>query len=330
MAEVLSQSEIDKLLAALTSGEMDADELKEETLRIRPYDFKRALRMSKEQIRSLTRINEGYARLLSSFFSARLRAFVDVKLETVEQLPYEEFIRSIPSQTLLFVFQAEPLQGQMVLEVPTNISYAMLDRVLGGQGFGKQVSANYTEIDRLLLERLFTQSFEHFREAWTNVAQLSPRVDTIEYNPQFLQLVSANETVVVSSFSVAIGDTKGFINLCIPHIALEPVIQRLSSHYFLVHQQRYRKESDSEPIRKQLLNTEVQVVVELGRVELTVKELLGVCPGDVITLDQSIHKPLRVKVDGEVKYLGTPGLVNQRMGVQIVDFLRPGGKEHES
>ena len=95
MAEVLSQSEIDKLLAALTSGEMDADELKGEEARVRVYDFKRALRLSKEQIRSLVRINEGYARLLSSYFSARLRAFFDIKLETVEQMPYEEFVRTV-------------------------------------------------------------------------------------------------------------------------------------------------------------------------------------------------------------------------------------------
>jgi len=329
LAEVLSQAEIDKLLAALTSGEMSADALKGEEARVRIYDFKRALRMSKEQIRSLIRINEGYARLLSSYFSARLRAFVDVKLETVEQLPYEEFIRSIPSQTLLFVFQAEPLQGRMVLEVPTNISYAMLDRLLGGQGFGKQITFNFTEIDRLLLERLITQSFDQLREAWADITKLTPRLDTIEYSPQFLQLVSANETVVVSAFSVVLGDVKGFINLCIPHIALEPVIGRLSSHYFLAQQQRFREESDKEPIRKHLLKTEVEVIVELGRVALTVRELLSIRPGDVITLDQSIHKPLRVKVDGEVKFLGNPGTVNQRLGVQIVDLMRSGGNEHE-
>jgi len=328
LSEVLSQAEIDKLLAALTSGEMDADELKGEKSQVKVYDFKRALRLSKEQIRSLVRINESYARLLSSYFSARLRAFVDVKLETVEQLPYEEFIRSIPSQTLLFVFQAEPLQGRMVLEVPPAISYAMLDRLLGGQGFSKHTNFNYTEIDRLLLERLFTQSFEHFREAWANVTQLSPRLDTVEYSPQFLQLVSANETVVVSAFSVVLGDVKGFMNLCIPHIALESVIERLSSHYFLVHQQRYR-EDDKKTIRQQLLNTEVEVIVELGRVALTVRELLGISPGDVIPLDQSIHKPLRVKVDGEVKFYGNPGTVNQHMGVQIVDIQRSGGNVHE-
>ena len=218
----------------------------------------------------------------------------------------------------------------MVLEVPPNVSYAMLDRLLGGQGGGKQIDFNYTEIDRLLLERLMTHSFDQLREAWANVAKLSPKLETIEYSPQFLQLVSANETVVVSAFSVVLGDVKGFMNLCIPHVALEPVIERLSSHYFLAHQQRYRESSDQEPIRKQLMNTDVEVIVELGRVALTVRELLSIYPGDVITLDQSIHKPLRVKVDGEVKFLGNPGTVNQRMGVQIVDLLRSGGNEHES
>lgn len=136
MVDVLSQSEIDALLAALSSGEMDAEELKKEETqrRVRVYDFKRATRFSKDHIRSLTRIHENFARYLTTYFSAQLRTFVQINVVHVDQLPYDEFIRSIPKMTILNVFEAPPLEGRMVLEVHPNIAFAMLDRLLGGAG----------------------------------------------------------------------------------------------------------------------------------------------------------------------------------------------------
>ncbi len=136
--EILSQHEIDALLSALTSGEMDAEELKkeEEEKKVRVYDFKRALRFSKDQIRSIYRIHENYARLLTTFFSAQLRTYVNISVASVDQLPYEEFIRSIPNMTILNVYSLSPLEGRIILEVNPNIAYAMMDRQLGGQGSG--------------------------------------------------------------------------------------------------------------------------------------------------------------------------------------------------
>jgi flagellar motor switch protein FliM len=137
MADVLSQNEIDSLLAALSSGEMDADELKKNTgpeKKVKVYDFKRALRFSKDQIRSLTRIHENYARLLTTYFSAQLRTFVQITVVSVDQLPYDEFIRSIPKMTILNMFEAYPLEGRLVMEINPNIAYSMLDRLLGGPG----------------------------------------------------------------------------------------------------------------------------------------------------------------------------------------------------
>jgi len=134
--DVLSQNEIDALLSALSTGEMDADELKKENKkqRIRTYDFKRALRFSKDQIRSLTRIHENYARMLINVFSAQLRNVVQVSVVSVDQIPYEEFIRSVPKVTILNVIAVPPLEGHIIMEVNPNIAYAMLDRLLGGQG----------------------------------------------------------------------------------------------------------------------------------------------------------------------------------------------------
>ncbi|MCL6617913.1 MAG: flagellar motor switch protein FliM, partial [Anoxybacillus ayderensis] len=170
--EVLSQSEIDALLAALSAGEMSAVELKKEEAekKVKVYDFKRALRFSKDQIRSLTRMHENFARLLTTFFSAQLRTYVQISVASADQLPYEEFIRSIPKMTILTVFEVPPLDGRVLLEVNPNIAYAMLDRVLGGRGVSLNKIENLTEIETKIMSNLFEKAFRNLREAWESVA----------------------------------------------------------------------------------------------------------------------------------------------------------------
>lgn len=238
--EVLSQSEIDALLAALSAGEMDADELKKEEAekKVKVYDFKRALRFSKDQIRSLTRIHENFARLLTTFFSAQLRTYVQISVASADQLPYEEFIRSIPKMTILTVFEVPPLDGRVLLEVNPNIAYAMLDRVLGGRGVSLNKIENLTEIETKIMSNLFEKAFSNLREAWESIVDIDPMLTDFEVNPQFLQMVSPNETVVVISLNTQIGDTSGMINICIPHVVLEPIIPKLSVHYWMQTQKK--------------------------------------------------------------------------------------------
>lgn len=202
------------------------------------YDFKRALRFSKDQIRSLTRIHENFARLLTTFFSAQLRTYVQISVVSADQLPYEEFIRSIPKMTILTVFEVPPLDGRVLLEVNPNIAYAMLDRVLGGRGVSLNKIENLTEIETKIMSNLFEKAFSNLREAWESVADIDPMLTDFEVNPQFLQMVSPNETVVVISLNTQIGDTSGMINICIPHVVLEPIIPKLSVHYWMQTQKR--------------------------------------------------------------------------------------------
>src|SRR5690606_28072059 len=208
--------------------EMDAEELKKEDTKkkIYNYDFKHATRFSKDHIRSLTRIHENYARFLTTYFSAQLRTFVQINVVQVEQLPYDEFIRSIPKMTILNVFEAEPLEGRMVLEVHPNVAYAMLDRMLGGQGTAPSKINNLTEIETIVMERIFARTFESLQEAWKTIIDISPRLEALETNPQFMQIVSPNETIALISFSTKIGETTGMINLCIPHVVIEPIMPR--------------------------------------------------------------------------------------------------------
>ncbi|WP_442599508.1 flagellar motor switch protein FliM [Neobacillus sp. D3-1R] len=324
--EVLSQSEIDALLSALSTGEMDADELKKEHTekKVRTYDFKRALRFSKDQIRSLTRIHENFARLLTTFFSAQLRTYVQISVASADQIPYEEFIRSIPKMTILNVFEVPPLDGRILMEVNPNIAYAMLDRMLGGRGSSMSKVENLTEIETRIMSTTFERAFENLTEAWSSIYDIDPMLDIFEVNPQFLQMVSPNETVVVISLNTTIGEVSGMINICIPHVVLEPIIPKLSVHYWMQKEKKETKPYEVELLEKQIQNADVSVVVELGESEISIQDFLMLDVGDVIELNQLIVQPLTIKVGDIPKFIGQPGKVNKKIAIQVLDTLKGG------
>ncbi|WCF10288.1 flagellar motor switch protein FliM [Paenibacillus thiaminolyticus] len=331
MVDVLSQNEIDALLAALSSGEMDAEELKkEETQRkIRSYDFKRAVRFSKDHIRSLTRIHENFARFLTTYFSAQLRTFVQINVVQVEQLPYDEFIRSIPKMTILNIFEAEPLKGRMVLEVNPNVAYAMLDRMLGGAGAAPSKINVLTEIETTVMERIFSRAFESLQEAWKSVLDIRPRLEALETNPQFMQIVSPNETIALISLSTKIGDTTGMINLCIPHVVIEPIMPKLSVHHWFVSEKKTREPIEIEKLRQRVSKAKLPIAVELGTSQISVQELMQLSIGDVIALNKPVDSGLTIRVGDRMKYIGTPGVVKDRVAVQIEQVVEEGVEEHD-
>ncbi|MBL5778000.1 flagellar motor switch protein FliM [Bacillus sporothermodurans] len=329
--EVLSQSEIDALLSALSTGEMNAEDIKkeEETKKVKVYDFKRALRFSKDQIRSLTRIHENFSRLLTTYFSAQLRTFVQITVASTDQIPFEEFVRSVPKMTILTSFDVPPLDGRIIMEINPNIAYSMLDLVMGGKGTSVNKVDNLTEIEKKIMSNLFERGFEYLTEAWVNITEIEPMLVDFEVNPQFLQMVSPNETVVVISMNTVIGETSGMINLCIPHVVLEPIIPNLSVHYWMQNNSLKEKEpKETEKIEKNIKQAIIPLVAELGTSEITIEDFLNLNIGDVIQLDQNINDPVIVKIEGIPKYIAQTGKRGKKMAVQILQDVK-GGEDDE-
>lgn len=330
MDEVLSQNEIDALLSAISSGEMDADELKKEEKekRVRVYDFKRALRFSKDQIRSISRLHENYARLLTTFFTAQLRSFVNITVTSVDQVPYEEFIRSVPKKTILNIYSLHPLGGNLIMEVNPNIAYALLEHLLGGKGSEVTKTDTLTEIEKILFMQLFEKAEDALKNAWSSVADIQPELEEFEENPQFMQLVAPNETVVVVSLTAKIGETSGMINICMPHVILEPIIPKLSAHYWM-QTKNHKDEQTQQKMTKYIKQTDVDVKAILGETAVTINEFLKFQQGDVIALDQSINSPLILEVNNEPKFLAQPGKIRNKMSVQILEEMNGGIDDDE-
>lgn len=323
MADVLSQSEIDALLSALSTGELDAEEIKveEQNKKIKLYDFKRPDKFSKDQIRTLQMMHDSFARLLTTSLSALLRTMVQIQVVSVEQLTYEEFVRSIPTLTTLTIFDMNPLDGSGILELGPNITFSIIDRILGGPGYAPERARELTDIEEIIIGKIINKFLDNLQESWKNVAEINPSLKTIENNPQFVQLVPANDMVVLISFNTTIGKSEGIMSICLPYIVLEPVLPKLSAHYWFASTRKEANLDHLNQIKKKIEKAKVPLVVELGGATLLMQELLQLQVGDVIPLDSSIEKELDVRIGTKTKFKAKPGLVGNKMAIQITSIV---------
>ena len=320
MNEVLSQDEIDQLLTAISSGDVETDDLSQptESRKIKIYDFKRPDKFSKEQIRTVSIMHETFARLTTTALSAQLRSLVQVHVASVDQLTYEEFIRSIPNPTTLGVINMDPLKGSAILEVDPAITFAIIDRLFGGQGEGTKVTRDLTDIETTVMEGIIVRILGNMREAWSQVIDLRPRLGQIETNPQFAQIVPPSEMVVLVTLETKVGEVEGMMNFCIPYLTIEPIISKLSAQYWYSSVRRGATTENLNILRDRLATIAVPMVVEVGAMELLVREVLALSVGDVVRLPEShINDHMALRVGDRKKFWCKPGQIGNKLAVQV-------------
>ena len=325
MAEdVLSQSEIDKLLSALSDGSVSAEEVKaeEEERKVKVYDFKRPDRFSKDQIRTLFMLHETFSRLLNTYLSASLRTMVDIEVVSVEQLTYQEFVQSMANPSVIGILALPPLKGNIIIEVGTDLAFAYIDRVFGGEGKSGLKSRVLTDIETAVMRRFIDTVTNYFREAWSNVVEFRPNFETMETNPQFAQIVPPSDMVVLVTIHIKMGDVDGMMNICIPYLVLEPVMSKLTTSFWVASS--VDKESSPEQVaelQRKIERTRVPFTVELGTVDITIHEFLTLGFGDVLQLDTLAKDELVCYVGSNAKFRAHPGTSGKRMAVQISGII---------
>ena len=252
MGEVLSQDEIDNLLKALSTGELDADEMKNTDERqVKDYDFARPAKFSKEHLRTLEIIFEHFGRLLATNLPAYLRKSVSVDVVNSEVVIYSEFSNALSNPVLLGVVGMDPLMGNVIMEMASNLGFAIVDRLLGGVGNSLEKGRDFSEIELSILERVLTICVNLLHEPWENVVEITPRLNRIETNSQFAQIISPSETIAIVTINLKIGDVEGLMNICLPYTTLEPVMDKLNTKYWF----STMKEKDSMKLRLKILLT---------------------------------------------------------------------------
>ncbi|WP_291580728.1 flagellar motor switch protein FliM [Clostridium sp. UBA6640] len=331
MSEVLSQNEIDALLNALSSGDLEHDflEEKEEKVKGKPYDFKRPQKFSKDHIRTLELVHDNYSRIISNYLTAQLRSNIKVKVESVQQITYEEFIHSIPNPTVLTLFRMPPFSGQILLETNAEFVLRIYDVLAGGSGSKKPMLKELTEIEKNLIKTLNSGLISNLRLAWEDVLEVEPEIENIETNPALNQTLAPNEPVALITFTIEMFNTNVFMNICIPFLSLEKVLDKLVIQYWFREDDETLVKESREKLQKRLKVVDVGLKAVLGKAEITVSDFLELNVGDVITLNSNIEEPIGVYVEEQLTYIGKPGLYGKNRAVQILDFTDKDVEEDE-
>ncbi len=323
MADVLSQNEIDALLKQLSSGELDAEDIKDEpAMKIKDYDFARPAKFSKEHLRTLEIIFEHFGRLVSSNFPAYLRKNVQVDVMNSEAVTYSEFSNALSNPVLLGIVNFAPLNGSVIIELASNLGFAIIDRMLGGLGDSLEKSREFSEIELSVLERIFTILVDLLREPWRSVVEIHPRLERIETNSQFAQIISPSEMIAIVTISVAIGNVEGLMNICLPFMTLEDIMDKLNTKYWFSTMQEKDEESYNEYIETAINKAQIPIKALLGKSTISVMDFINLQMGDIIKLDTLVDDELDIYVGNIVKFKALPGSGADKYAVKVTEIIR--------
>jgi flagellar motor switch protein FliM len=320
LSDILSQSEIDELLRSLTSGGSVAP-APEPRHEAKSYDFARPSKFNKEHLRSIHIMFDNYARMISSFLTGYLRVTVSVEAANAEQASYQEFQNTLVNPVALAMIDLAPFSGTCVMELSTEIGYVMIDRILGGQGLSLKKTRDFSDLEKILLERVLTQMLSFIPEAWESVAKVEPRITKLETNSQFAQIIAPHEMTALVTLSVSIGETTGWINFCLPYIVIEPVIDRLNTRIWFGRASSGGDGAFAPGISDSLEKTGVQLTAVVGGGAITVADFLSLAPGDIIPLGRRANDDLDIFVGDIRKFKAKPGIFKGRNAVAITSVI---------
>ncbi len=323
MGEVLSQNEIDNLLAALSAGELDVDQMQEsEEKQVKDYDFRRPTKFSKEHLRTLEIIFEHYSRLISTNLPVYLRKNVQVSVASSETVTFNEFTNALSNPVILGIINFAPLNGQIIVDLATNLGYAMLDRMLGGSGIPLEKSRDFSEIELTIIQKILIMFTQLLRDPWKNVIDVNPVLQRLETNPQFAQVIAPNDMIAIVTLNMKIGDVEGFMNICLPFFTLEDVMDKLNTKYWFSTMQENHDENYEEYIETLIRKVDIPIRAVLGKTVVSVSDFMGLQVGDCIRLDSKVDEDMNIYVGNIKKFTALPGTEKDSYAVRITSVIK--------
>ena len=310
-------------MKALSTGAIDVDEMKNTDERqVKDYDFARPAKFSKEHLRTLEIIFEHFGRLLATNLPAYLRKSVSVDVVNSEVVIYSEFSNALSNPVLLGVVGMDPLMGNVIMEMASNLGFAIVDRLLGGVGNSLEKERDFSEIELSILERVFTICVNLLHEPWENVVEITPRLNRIETNSQFAQIISPSETIAIVTINLKIGDVEGLMNICLPYTTLEPVMDKLNTKYWFSTMKEKDSNSYEAAIENIIDNALIPMKAVLGTSKINVQDFVNLQLGDIIRLDRKVDDELEVYVGNIKKFKALPGYSDNKYAVRVTEILR--------
>jgi len=280
------------------------------------FDFRRLDRIAKSQLRAIHLLHDNFVRNLGSSLSAYLRSYLTVSLVSVEQLSYGEFLEGLPSPTCITSLSLAPYEGNAVLELNPSIIFPVLEMLLGGTGKNPSVvQREITEIEQSLLDGLFRIVLHDLTEAWKGVTSIDFKIESMEKEPQLLQVLAPNEAVVAVGIEVRTGDATGMMNLAMPAIIIKMMRQKFEQQWSV--RKAESSEAEQERMLRFLGDAKVEIDSRLEGAHFTVEEFLGMVEGDLLVFDHPLHRPLDGIVNGKLKFKGQIVRMGNNMALRI-------------
>lgn len=282
------------------------------------YDFKRPERVGKEQMRAIHSLHESLARGFSASISTMLRTMIEVKLVSVDQLTYSEFVFSLDNPSCFTILKPQPLEGHWILDIAPTLAYAFIDRMLGGDPTpGEHVSRPLTEIEIRLVIRVIRIFLDHLHSSWENILSLDTKIEKVESNPQLVQIIPPSEVIILVSFELMLGRNRGLIQLCIPFNSVERFNSQLSNNGWAGYTRAKPTDATRSAVAKSVDAAPVSLVVTLARSKIKTRDLLELNVGDIITTEQDASQPLEIAIQDVPKLHGKPGSFKGKKAILI-------------
>lgn len=343
--DIFSDGELDALLAGMkqtsAENEKEIEESEEEISskssavikrkkgKIKIYDFRRPDKFSKDQIRTIEMMHEGFARHFGADLSAYIRAIAEITVTSVKQLTYSEYVERIPNPTSIAVFSMEPLKGLAVFEINPSIIFPIIDRVLGGHGEAITKPRELTDLEQSIVGKIIEKAFVNLKDSWHRIIDFDPEIKARETNPQFIQIVAPNEMCLNLNFEIKIKEHVGAMSMCIPYMVIEPVLYKLSAkQWFTLSKEEMNTETQSI-LNEEVKKTWVPIYANIGATVLKLKEIVHLQIGDIIKLDTNVKDEILVRVENKPMFYGKIGTKGKKKAVKITSIIKKGDTSFE-
>lgn len=322
MSDILTQDEVDALLKGVQSGEIDTETAKDKIPSgIRPYDLTSQERIVRGRMPGLEIANERFARFFRNSVSNLIMKFVDISVHGIEVLKFGEFMKTVPFPSSINIFKMEPLKGYSLLIIEAPLVFAFVEFFFGSDSarYVKSEGRAFTSIEQRVIRRIVNIALNDLATSWSGIIPIRPEHAGSEMNPQFVTIVTPSEIVIKTEIHLEVEDFTGKLFFCIPYSMIEPIKEKLYSGIqadkFDVDQRWIAR------LKEILLDSYVEVSVEIGRVEITLRELRDLRPGSIINLGKSVQDDVIIKVEGRPKFSGTPGYSRGNQAVKIKKII---------
>ena len=324
MADILTQAEIDELLNALASGDNEetAPEKPKSTGEYKVYDFRKAYKFQKEQMRTLNIVFQTFGQLLANKLTGITRTSCECEVLSVEEQSFNEFNNSLPIPVILSVLRLPPMRGSALLQISPEAAYTLINRLLGGSvesEYGKQ----FTEIELALIQNVVKQILPIFEKAWEKVIAMNAQLERMETSSQFAQITGLNEASAIVTLNLTVGESSGLMSVCIPHSSIEPIASSLNTLLLFSssHDDSEIDERHTEQISDRLMHTPISLTAYFEETPATVRDIYNLQVGDVIRLTQKTQQPVMIKVQHIPKFHGQIGTMGSNYAIRVIDII---------